>query len=69
MTGLEKPYDGRLSRTVLWGAWGEIPLAYSATPYLLVIFGAVILPDENHKYRTEEKYRFVPENGGDLRQV
>ena len=26
----EEPYDGRLSRTVLWEAWGEIPLAYSA---------------------------------------
>lgn len=26
---LEEPYDGRLSRTVLWKAWGEIPLVYS----------------------------------------
>ncbi len=26
---LEEPYDGRLSRTVLREAWGEIPLAYS----------------------------------------
>lgn len=25
----EEPYDGRLSSTVLWEAWGEIPLAYS----------------------------------------
>ena len=24
----EEPYEGRLSRTVLWEAWGEIPLAY-----------------------------------------
>ena len=28
---LEEPYDGRLSRTVLWEAWGEIPLVYSIT--------------------------------------
>ena len=26
---LEEPYDERLSRTVLWEARGEIPLAYS----------------------------------------
>jgi hypothetical protein len=28
---LEEPYDGRLSRTVLREAWGEIPLVYSTT--------------------------------------
>ena len=26
---LEEPYELRGSRTVLWEAWGEIPLAYS----------------------------------------
>jgi len=27
---LDEPYEVRASRTVLWEAWGEIPLAYSA---------------------------------------
>jgi hypothetical protein len=30
----EEPYDGRLSSTVLWEAWGEIPLAYLTEPKL-----------------------------------
>ena len=29
---LDEPYEVRASRTVLWEAWGEIPLAYSALP-------------------------------------
>ena len=37
-TRYDEPYEGRLSRTVLWGAWGEIPLAYPAPqlqPFLI----------------------------------
>ena len=29
--GWQEPYDGRLSRTVLWGTGGEIPPRYSTS--------------------------------------
>jgi len=29
----EEPYEGRLSRTVLWEDWGEIPLSDPIVSY------------------------------------
>jgi hypothetical protein len=42
---LEEPYDGRLSRTVLGEARGEIPLAYST---LTVVFHTKKPPHKQH---------------------
>jgi hypothetical protein len=35
-TRYDEPYEGRPSRTVLWEAWGEVPLAYPAVEKYLV---------------------------------